>query len=213
MPTLNKLSRGRSEISEPEGSETSGPASKRLRRSDQPAIKYSWNWGPDIPSEDCEGIITNPTLSDDKHHSLAKSASLKHEDNTEDCVILEAITKSYKHSTTEQLSTEAMARTSFIVTASNQPTIAPVTVPFTSCMAFDRLFETLISECDIRLETAQKVTKISAKNTWTGKQIRIRKGRPEDWMFFHRGLCKAWKQGSEQFEDGCEVEMMIHVDD
>jgi len=114
---------------------------------------------------------------------------------------------------TEQLSSNPVAGTTLIVAASNQPTIAPVFVPFTSCNTFPQLFETLVSECDIRPEAAKRVSKISARYTWDGKQIRIRKERPEDWSLFYRGLCKAWDKGSEGFEDGWEVEMMVHVDD
>lgn len=128
-------------------------------------------------------------------------------------MILGAVTKNSQDGITEQLSFEAMVGTNKIVTASTQPTIAPVTVPFAACQTFDRLFTTLIAEREIQPESAQKVTKISAKNTWNGFFRRIRKGRPEDWKVFYGELCKAWKQGSERFESGCEMEMMIHVDD
>lgn len=177
-----------------------------------------------------------------KDCTATASTTLKPDDDDDDCVILEDMsTNSAQRSVvpemripapylavktgstvkdeqndvsvkTEQLSSNSMARTSFIVTASNQSTIAPVIVPFTSCNTFGRLFETLISECDVHPEAAGRVSKISARNTWDGKQVRIRKGRPEDWDYFCRGLYWAWKQEKERFEHGYEIEMMIHVD-
>ena len=182
------------------------------------------------PSGNRHCAVTNSSLKKlsqtakpGKDHSVATPSTPMHDEEDEDCVILRdgevhiaSTVKMEQHSAsvkTEQLSYESMAKTTFIVTASNQPTIAPVIVPFTSCKTFDRLFETLISECDVRAESAKRVSKISAKNTWNGKQVRIRKGRTEDWTILYTGLCKAWNYESERFEDGCEVEMVIHIDD
>jgi len=168
----------------------------------------------------------NGSLSIAKSHGDHPNKTLKalsNDQGDEDCMIVEdkkidiaAVVKKEHDGAcakTEQLSSDPVARTTLIVTASNQPTIAPVFVPFTSCNTFPQLFETLVSECDIRPEAAKRVSKISARYTWDGKQIRIRKERPEDWSLFYRGLCKAWDKGSEGLEDGWEVEMMVHVDD
>lgn len=168
----------------------------------------------------------NDPLPIAKSHGDHPNETLKAPSNDqgdEDCMIVEdknldiaaVIKKEHDGACakTGQLSSEPVARTTLIVTASNQPTIAPVFVPLTSCNTFPQLFKILISECDIRPDAAKKVSKISARYTWDGKQIRIRKERPEDWSLFYRGLRKAWDKGSEGFEDGWEVEMMVHVDD
>lgn len=158
-----------------------------------------------------------------RDHTTTTSTTLGSDQGDEDCKIIEeekihvaAIVKK-EHNTaspgTTQLSSESMAKTTFLVTASNQPTLAAVIVPYTSCSAFDRLFDMLIAECGLRPEAAKKVSNISVKNTWDGKNVRIRKGRPEDWEYFNRGLCRAWQHEKEHFEHGCDVEIMIHVED
>ena len=152
-------------------------------------------------------------LDDGENSSPAKFTSSKHEEDDEDYKYLGTISKGVQDSPAQQLSFKAMVRTTFIVTASNQLDMAPVMVPFMFCKTFDRLFDTLIFECGIRPESAKTVSNISATYSWNGKRMRIRRGRPEDWNLFHKGLCKAWVQGNERLEEGCEVEMMVHVDE
>ena len=113
------------------------------------------------------------------------------------------------HIRTVQLSHHPISKTILIVAASNQRNIAPVIVPLADCSTFDSLFDTLIAECEIEPESAGKVTKISAKNTWDGRSMRIRRERSEDWQFFWAGLCRAWEEEGKEWE----VEMMLHVDE
>lgn len=113
----------------------------------------------------------------------------------------------------EPLSANAVAKTIFRVSASNIPEKGPVRVPFASCPSSNNLFSTLIEERKIRGELSSKISDITATCTWSGKRYGIRKGKPEDWADFCTYLRKSWDKGGEAFEDGCEIDMMIHVDD
>ena len=166
-------------------------------------------------SETREIVVTNLIFGDDKNPPPAKltNKNSNHEEDDEDCEYLGTVFKAAQDGPIPQLSFKAMVRTNFVVTASNQRNMPPVTVPFMFCKTFDRLFDTLIFECNIRSESAKTVSNISAKYTWNGKSVRIRRGRHEDWNVFYKGLCKAWDHGNERFEEGCEVEMILHLDE
>ncbi len=105
------------------------------------------------------------------------------------------------------------AKTVLLVTASNEPNKAPITVPFTACRTSEQLFSTLINEQGLRSEAGKKVKQISATYTWNQKRHGIRRGRPEDWDRFCKAVRKAWESESDKFEDECEIEMMLHVDE
>ncbi|CAF9939279.1 MAG: hypothetical protein HETSPECPRED_001539 [Heterodermia speciosa] len=102
--------------------------------------------------------------------------------------------------------------TSLLVSLSNQPDRAPANVPFSQCLNLAQLFETLVTECDLKGKAASELSQVSAKNTWDQKRLLIRKNRPRDWMLFVDSLRKAWERDASRFaEDGCEVEMVVHV--
>ena len=111
----------------------------------------------------------------------------------------------------EPLSAEAMNNTFFIVSASNQSTMGPVTTALAACWNFQTLFSTPTSECGVKPTMARGVAAITATFTWSGKKHRIRKERQEDWLIFCNVLQKAWDSHSDKFVEGCEVEMLIHI--
>lgn len=112
----------------------------------------------------------------------------------------------------EPLSAEIISRTFLHVRADNMDR-GPVRVPFTLCKTSDRLFTSLMSERKIRYELHDRVSDISATFTWNKQSIGIRKGRAEDWAFFCDSLRKAWEKESHRFAEGCNIDIMIHVDE
>lgn len=113
----------------------------------------------------------------------------------------------------ELIPTYALSKTILLVSASNQPSRAEIAVEFSSCRDIEQLFSALIEARDLRPETAKKVNVISATYSWDKKRLGLRKGKVEDWVRFCRAIRKAWESESVHFEDECEVEMMIHVDE
>ena len=75
------------------------------------------------------------------------------------------------------------------------------------------LFEKLMSECDIGLEDARKISVISVTYTWSGEQQRLRKGSEENFDMFCEIIGRAWEKGADRFNDGCKIEMRLHVGD
>ena len=87
-----------------------------------------------------------------------------------------------------------------------------IAVPLSQCPDLPQLFQTLITECDLKGKIASELSQVSAKYTWDQKRHLIRKARPRDWTIFIDTLRKAWERDATRFaEDGCEVEMIVHV--
>ena len=113
----------------------------------------------------------------------------------------------------EPLSADAVAKTVFRVSADNIPEKGPIHVPFKHSPTSDDLFTVLLRERKIRGELIVKISDVTATCTWgEKKKFGIRKGKLADWAAFYKYLRKAWESDSNDFEDGCEVDMMIHVD-
>ena len=142
-------------------------------------------------SADIQSFTTTNTAKAQPEHMNKQGASVKSE-----CV-----------------SDDILAATFFTVTASNQPTMAPVTVAFKYCSSFDLFFPTMIAECGIRDIPDNKIMAISATYTWNQKKHRIRRNRAEDWTVFCTALGKTWDRNADQFQDGCEVALLIHVEE
>lgn len=117
----------------------------------------------------------------------------------------------------EHLSSQALTKTILFVSASNQPGKAPVSVSLSLCRSANRVFDTLIAECGLKPEAAQKVADISATYPWSHRGHRIRRNRPEDWARLLTTIQNAWNSQGGSFEadeDGeCKVDLMIHVDE
>jgi len=122
-------------------------------------------------------------------------------------------------STTANLPSSAIAATTLLVSASNQPALAPVYVPFTKCTTheklfetLDSLFETLVTTFNLKDKAACDFNAVSATYTWNKKTQLILRGRDDDWASFLRILETAWKKESRVFEeDGCEIGLLVHV--
>ena len=89
---------------------------------------------------------------------------------------------------------------------------ALITVPLSQCLNLPQLYETLVTECDLKGKVASQLSEVSARYTWDQKRHLIRKARPRDWTIFVDTLRKAWERDATRFaEDGCEVEMFVHL--
>lgn len=114
---------------------------------------------------------------------------------------------------TEPLSGPALTKTTILASASHENK-APILVPLKSCRTPSQLFATLIKELEIHQDLAEDIKQISVTYTWTGKRLRIRKGNASEWQHFCKTVRTAWESsGKKPFPDGCEVEMVVHVDD
>ncbi|KAI9878019.1 MAG: hypothetical protein M1830_002139 [Pleopsidium flavum] len=121
-------------------------------------------------------------------------------------------TATTKPETPALLSRAIINGTSLSVRVSNQPCVAPAFVSLNLCLDFQALFPILVAECDVQTSSTMKITKISVTFPWNGEQLRLRRGREEDWRLFCSTLRRRW-QNPEDFEGGvCKVEMLIHVD-
>lgn len=120
---------------------------------------------------------------------------------------------------TTNLPTSAIAATTLLVSASNQPALAPVYVPFRKCTTHEKLFETLdflfetlITMCNLKNKAACDFNAVFVTYTWNKKTQLIRRGSDDDWASFLRILETAWKKESGAFEeDGCEIGLLVHV--
>ena len=102
--------------------------------------------------------------------------------------------------------------TRLVVSASNQPELAPVHINLGSIATIEQLYQKLATACELQPDEAAKIATVSVTYTWSGKRQRLRKGRAEDWEHFKEILEKAWERYSDRFDEGCEVNMMLHVD-
>ena len=113
----------------------------------------------------------------------------------------------------ESLSVEMISCTYLRVSADNMVGKGPVRVPFELYKTSERLFTSLMSERKIRHDQRPRVSDITATFPWSKESIGIRKGRYEDWTYFCECLRKAWVTESHRFGEGCNVDIMIHVDE
>ena len=112
---------------------------------------------------------------------------------------------------TVSLSPEARKRTLLLVTADHEGDRAPIAVNLVNCNSSDQFFTKLIYER--RLQTFEKkVNMISTTSLWNGKKLGLRKGESGDWDLFMDKISRAWNTEAHKFEDGCEIEVTIHID-
>jgi hypothetical protein len=123
--------------------------------------------------------------------------------------------------TTNVLSSSEIAATTLLVSASNQPALAPVHVPFRKCPTHKKLFETLdtlfeelVTMGYLKGKTASDFDMVSATYTWVEARQLMRRGNYDDWELFLRTLEKAWKKKSKIFEeDDCKIGLLVHLKD
>ena len=89
----------------------------------------------------------------------------------------------------------------------------PVRVPLSSCRTSESLFTNLLSERKISQEVRNRVSDVTIAFPWNKETFGIRKGRSEDWAYFSESLRKAWEKESHRFDEGCNIDIMIHVDE
>ena len=112
----------------------------------------------------------------------------------------------------EPLDATVLSNTTLLVRVSNQPNVAPVFVNLRLCRDIETLFPLLIAECDVQAPSAMKVTKISVTFPWNREELRLRRGRREDWVVFRGMLRQRWQHSEVADEGTCKVEMLVHVD-
>ena len=89
--------------------------------------------------------------------------------------------------------------------------MAPVNISLGSIATIDQLYHKLATACELRPGESQKITTVSVTYTWSGEQQRLRKDHAEDLKLFKEILGKAWERNSARFDEGCKVNMMLHV--
>ncbi|KAL9120469.1 MAG: hypothetical protein Q9187_002979 [Circinaria calcarea] len=114
---------------------------------------------------------------------------------------------------TEALSDNITAGTTLMVTASCQQDMAPVTVKLSACKPLQDLFAFLAEECGLGPRT-KNVVAISATYGWNKRQHRIRGYRFDtDLTTFSSALRDAWDSDPGVAKRGCEIAMLLHVED
>lgn len=106
-------------------------------------------------------------------------------------------------------------KTILLVRSSNKPKRAPARVlPDADCKDIAGLFDIATTQCNMKPPAARKVSEISATFMTSGKEYLLRRSVPADWDFFYAALHKTWERDAEMFGDeGCEIEMVVDVED
>ena len=84
-------------------------------------------------------------------------------------------------------------------------------IPLGLVATVEQLYDKLSTACELRPDEAKKVTNISVRYSWSGEQQRLRREQSEDLELFKIILAKAWEKNSARFDEGCKVNMMLHV--
>ncbi|KAL6715808.1 hypothetical protein ACLMJK_006769 [Lecanora helva] len=112
----------------------------------------------------------------------------------------------------EWLPSNSLNRTYLRISAENMPTRGPVRVPLSVCKTSDELFTSLLAERKIPRDLRNSISDITASFKWSLERIGIRKGRDEDWAYFCEFIRKAWEKDGSRFQEGCDIDIMIHID-
>ncbi|KAF4216050.1 hypothetical protein CNMCM8980_009254 [Aspergillus fumigatiaffinis] len=124
-------------------------------------------------------------------------------------------------------------QTKFLVSASTQPNMAPVWVPFQIFQSAASFIAHMAEECSIHEwdpsaqlnkeiskwdsspPAPQAVVAASVKFDWSEFFIRVRQGRDADWEFVMQELRKSWRvkgeDGSEAGNQRFHILVMLHV--
>ncbi|GIC94160.1 uncharacterized protein Aud_010655 [Aspergillus udagawae] len=124
-------------------------------------------------------------------------------------------------------------QTKFLVSASTQPNMAPVWVPFQIFQSAASFLAHMAEECNIHEwdpsaqlnkeiskwdsspPAPQTVVAASVKFDWSEFFIRVRQGRDEDWEFVMQEIRNSWRgKGEDQSEAGNQrfhILVMLHV--
>jgi hypothetical protein len=124
-------------------------------------------------------------------------------------------------------------QTKFLVSASTQPNMAPVWIPFQIFQSAASFLAHMAEECNIHEwdpsaqlnkeiskwdsspPAPQTVVAASVKFDWSELFIRVRQGRDDDWEFVMQELRNSWRvKGEDQSEAGNQrfhILVMLHV--
>lgn len=156
---------------------------------------------PDIPARrNSQGTIIDLNSSEGKQVKSELSDADYHE-----------ITAA-SYSNPASLPSKILKNTNLLVRVSNQPNIAPAYVKLRLCRDIETMFPVLIVECDVQASSVTKVSKISVTFPWSREELRLRRGRREDWIVFCEALRQRWQNSEVMNEGTCRVEVLVHVD-
>lgn len=124
-------------------------------------------------------------------------------------------------------------QTKFLVSASTQPNMAPVWVPFQIFQSAASFLTHMAEECNIyewdpsaqlnkeiskwdsTPPAPQAVVAASVKFDWSEFFIRVRQGKDDDWEFVMQELRNSWRaKGDDRSEGGNQrfhIMVMLHV--
>ncbi|RLL96664.1 hypothetical protein CFD26_102907 [Aspergillus turcosus] len=140
----------------------------------------------------------------------------------------------FTNADTAQMSEDALQQqTKFLVSASTQPNMAPVWVPFQIFQSATSFLTHMAEECNIyewdpsaqlnkeiskwdsTPPAPQAVVAASVKFDWSEFFIRVRQGRDDDWEFVMQELRNSWRvKGDDRSEGGHQrfhIMVMLHV--
>jgi len=158
-------------------------------------------------------ILTDPD-HDSTHETPRDALSASAQDTAQETACTPLVAEP-KTPLSPSLPTDISSKVFLVVIASNQQTLAPVTVnlnTYTSAHeGFRHFIEFLAQECELG-DLSKNVAGISATYTWSGRRHRLRKDKIEaDGNVFFDHVAGAFEEHAEFAKKGCEVEMMLHV--
>ncbi|KAL9120844.1 MAG: hypothetical protein Q9187_002603 [Circinaria calcarea] len=187
-------------------------ASGHRARTTRNSMQTSFNPDESTYQENTCMIVDQATFND----SSSVSAGLPASDNRVSTIVkfLEDTTDSQQaRIEAEALSEIITVGTTLMVTASCQQDMAPVTVKLSACKSLQDLFIFLAEECGLGPRT-KDIVAISVTYGWNKRQHRIRGYRFDvDLATFSSALRDAWDSDPGVAKRGCEVAMLLHVED
>lgn len=107
----------------------------------------------------------------------------------------------------------SLIKTFLRVTAEYRPERGPIHVSYAPSEDTTGLFNRLVTESRIPGEMVERVNELTATFTWTGERLRIRKAVEADLGIFKDSIVRAWEEDCARFNNGCKVELHLHVDE
>ncbi|KAG8527093.1 uncharacterized protein KY384_008522 [Bacidia gigantensis] len=108
----------------------------------------------------------------------------------------------------EPLSFQMQNRTVLLLSVSNEPHIAPVYMTLDKCPRIDQLFDFILEG---RKVASEAVKWVCARLLCNDRWISLSQDQPQSQFRLHRFISEAWETHADNFEDECEVEVMIEI--
>lgn len=96
--------------------------------------------------------------------------------------------------------------TTVFVKVSGKPNVNPDPFKLSLCSDISTIFSVVMEKCDLQTLQDVKIDKISVTFSRNKLELRLRKGKPEDWQSFRACLMDGWEKGSH-------VNMLVHIED